>query len=388
MEERGIYVHVPFCLAKCPYCSFNSYPVAGEVPAYYIDALIRDVVAEAHRWREVESVSPAAFGTVYFGGGTPSLLAPRQMAAIMAALRAGFSIGPETEISLECNPATAGRAELEALRDLGATRLSVGVQSLSDRELKTLGRLHSCDEAAQALRLARQAGFVDIGADVILGIPGQTRRTLGSTLEGVAEVAGHVSAYMLSVEEGTPMAEAVSAGRLALPSDDEMACHYQLAAEVLGRLGFERYEISNWSLPGRRCRHNLVYWGGGEYLGLGAGAHSYARGARSAKIKDPRRYAEALARGGDAVDFREVLTRDQRMLEYVMLGLRTDQGLDLDRLASVYGAEIGRLAEVVDDLARHGLAVKKGNNLTLSTKGALLHEAISAEFAARLSATS
>ncbi|MFZ1946019.1 MAG: radical SAM family heme chaperone HemW [bacterium] len=385
MAERGIYVHVPFCLAKCAYCSFNSYPVPGGVPDYYVAALLQDAAVESEGWREAESKSEAAFDTVYLGGGTPSLLGAGQLAAILASLRAGLRIRPGAEITVECNPATAGQAELEAFRELGVSRLSVGVQSLAERELRVLGRLHSADQALGALDLARQAGFDDVSADVMLGIPGQTNDTIRSTLEGVSRGAGHVSAYMLSVEDGTPMAEMVSRQELVPVEDDAVADQYQLADRVLGRLGFERYEISNWSLPGRRCRHNEIYWGRGDYVGVGAGAHSHVRGVRWSKIGDPRRYAEALAVGGDAVDFREVLTRDQRLLEDVMLGLRTDRGLDLDRLASAYGVETGPLAAVAERLAGDGRVVRKGNSLTLSTKGALLHEAISTEFAAALS---
>jgi putative oxygen-independent coproporphyrinogen III oxidase len=388
VAERGIYVHIPFCLAKCAYCGFNSFPVSGGVPDYYVAALSRDVAAEAEGWRRAAPGPSAAFDTVYFGGGTPSLLSPDQLATILASLRAGFGIRTGAEISLECNPATAGPIELAAFHELGVSRLSVGVQSLAEGELKVLGRLHNADEALRALDHARRAGFTDVSADVMLGLPGQTRDTIRSTLDGVGRRAGHVSAYMLSVEDGTPMADMVSRGDLTPPGDDTLADQYEFADRVLGRLGFKRYEISNWSLPGRRCRHNGIYWGRGDYVGVGAGAHSHAGGVRWSKIIDPRRYAEALAEGGDAVDFREVLTRDQRLLEDVMLGLRTDRGLDLDRLASAYGVETGRLAAaaaLAQRLVGEGRVVKKGNNLTLSARGALLHEAISAEFAVALS---
>jgi putative oxygen-independent coproporphyrinogen III oxidase len=299
VAERGIYVHIPFCLAKCAYCGFNSFPVSGGVPDYYVAALSRDVAAEAEGWRRAAPGPSAAFDTVYFGGGTPSLLSPDQLATILASLRAGFGIRTGAEISLECNPATAGPIELAAFHELGVSRLSVGVQSLAEGELKVLGRLHNADEALRALDHARRAGFTDVSADVMLGLPGQTRDTIRSTLDGVGRRAGHVSAYMLSVEDGTPMADMVSRGDLTPPGDDTLADQYEFADRVLGRLGFKRYEISNWSLPGRRCRHNGIYWGRGDYVGVGAGAHSHAGGVRWSKIIDPRRYAEALAEGGD-----------------------------------------------------------------------------------------
>lgn len=382
MTSRGIYVHVPFCLAKCRYCDFNSYPVKGGVPDRYVGALVKDIEAEGLLWRGDRPGSEGAasgaegFATIYLGGGTPSLLSPEQARTIVGALRGAFAVAADAEITMECNPATVDLRKLEAFRACGVNRLSVGVQSLDPRELAFLGRLHGPGEALEALALARRAGFSDISADLILGIPGQTHRTFEASLDGILDGLTHVSVYVLSAERGTPLAEMVDGGLAVLPDEITSACQYERAARLLAARGFRRYEISNWCREGRRCRHNEIYWRRGEYVGLGAGAHSHRGGSRSAKIADPDRYARSLDAGGTAIEFEETLTRRQVMLEEIMLGLRTDSGLKPSLLARDCGAERSKLDGRLADLVAGGLLVRNRNSLTLSPKGVLVHEAV------------
>jgi len=378
--KQGIYVHVPFCVSKCPYCSFSSYAVRGGVPQAYATAILRDMEREARDWEG------SRFTTVYFGGGTPSLLSTGQASAVMSALRERFSIDARAEVTLECNPATVDREALSAFRQIGVNRLSIGVQSLNAGELVALGRIHDPADAIDAIALSRAAGFDHISADVMLGAPGQTERSLTRTLEGLVGVVDHVSVYMLTVERGTLFHTMASRGLLSPPEDRLLADLYELAAELLASSGLSRYEISNWARGDHRCEHNMLYWERGDYLGIGAGSHSHRAGRRYSKLRDPDRYARSLASGSVAVDFEENLTAEQAMLEEVLLTLRTARGLDLKALAWGSAAR-GGLRRKVGDLVRAGYAVTYGKRLTLSPKGLLLHDEISAEIAAALSAT-
>jgi oxygen-independent coproporphyrinogen-3 oxidase len=379
--KKGIYVHVPFCLSKCPYCSFNSYPSREGVPASYVDAVLWDIERESQRW------AGTRFATVYFGGGTPSLLSPGQASAVMSALRASFLLEAGAEVTLECNPATVDPESLSAFAQAGVNRLSIGVQSLDARELVALGRIHNPREAIEAVRAASVAGLGSVSADVMLGIPGQTRRSLACTVEWLAGKVAHISVYMFSMERGTPFHAMASRGLAAGPDDLLLADLYEYGAGLLERAGFGRYEISNWALPGRRCEHNLIYWRRGDYLGIGAGSHSHRAGHRCSKIRSPLDYTRALAGGGEALEFEERLSEDQVMLEEVLLGLRTSQGLDLAAVRDRRPSCGERMDGMVAGLLREGYASNDGKYLTLSTKGFLLHEEISAEIASVLSAS-
>ena len=376
---QGIYVHIPFCIAKCFYCDFNSYPTDRGVPDWYVAALTRDIACEAGLW-------PERFATVYFGGGTPSLLEPQQIETIIGCLKDHLSLEPGCEATLECNPATVTRAKMAAYRAAGVTRLSVGVQSLCEQELRVLGRMHNCDEALTALVMARQAGFLDVSADVMLGIPGQTTASFEATLAGVVDLVTHVSVYMLTIEPGTPFAESVSRGLLREPDDDLLAGLYEHAAGILAASGLARYEISNFAREGYMCRHNCMYWRCGNYVGLGAGAHSHRYGRRCAKVRNPKAYSDALASSSSAVEYDEALTSEQKMLEEVMLGLRTSRGIAA-RLPEEFPFP-GRavLAAKLHSLVKGGFLVRKRNLLKLSPKGVLVHDAVCAEIARALPA--
>jgi oxygen-independent coproporphyrinogen-3 oxidase len=372
----GIYVHIPFCLSKCRYCAFNSYPVRDGVPEAYVGALLNDAVREASFW------NGRRFESVYFGGGTPSLLSVDQMRRVMEGIRSCFRLSPNPEITVECNPNTLDRARLLAYYSLGVNRISIGVQSFSDRELRFLGRRHRAADGLRALKTARLAGVKSLSADLIAGIPGQGRQSLARSLKAVTRHVEHVSLYLLSVEPGTELEDSVSAGAVEMPDEVELLETYGFACDFLKSAGFLRYEISNWAKPGFECIHNAVYWTCGDYVGLGAGAHSHLSGRRYSKLVAPDGYILALRKGGDAVVMSENLDPMQMFLEELMLGLRTLRGVDPASAARRHGFDPRRLIRRVEDLCTGGYASKERNRMLLSAKGMMLHEAIVADLVA------
>lgn len=364
----GVYVHIPYCASKCNYCSFNSYEARSGVPAEYVEAIIADIRRSAPGWSGVE------FGSVYFGGGTPSLLDPGDLGRILSALGGRLSVARGAEITLEANPSSLSPRKLCALGELGINRLSVGVQSLYAGELDLLGRLHTPGEALGAIESARAAGFTNISSDIMLGVPGQTRSSLASMLSRLAPLVTHVSCYLLSVDPGTRLYDLVMSGAVTEMGEDEVAGLYETGASELARLGFERYEISNWARPGLESRHNLMYWSRGDYLGLGAGASSHRSGLRSRRIDRPEAYMCAVLGGGDPVHFRETVTTEGALCEEVMLSLRTARGLDLDRLATEYSLDLRHAGLLLDRLSSGGLIVRRRKGIQLSPKGILVSD--------------
>jgi len=391
----ALYVHIPFCQAKCPYCDFNSYAGLEGLMAPYVDALI----AEMALWQE--QTRDARLSTVFFGGGTPSFLPLAETERILAALRRSFRLAHGTEITVEANPGSADSARLAGLRRLGLNRLSLGVQSFQDNELSAsggLGRVHSAAEARQAYRAARRAGFENVNLDLIYGLPGQPLEAWQRTLtEAIDLRPEHLSLYALTLEEGTPLAADVAGGRLPAPDPDLAADMYLWAGETLAAAGYQQYEISNWALTGRRCRHNLVYWHNQPYLGLGAGAHSCLGGFRFATVRDPRRYicqvmatsasppAGGLGRQAGRpsapaflTDLRHLeaavaLTDARAMAETAILGLRLVEGLSLAAFRRRFGVDLLSVyGPAVADLTALGLLERAGGCLRLTHKGRLL----------------
>lgn len=364
-QERdacGIYVHIPFCLVRCGYCDFNAYAGMDDLMGPYVEALIREVRAAA---------DGSAVRTVFFGGGTPTQLSARALGRILRALRQSFSIDPGAEITIEANPETVDERAFEHLARAGFNRVSVGVQSLSPTVLGRLGRVHGPERALDALRAAQSAGFERVNADLIFGTPGESEADWQRSLEGVvATGVDHVSAYALTIEEGTPLAASVARGRFPAPDDDEQAARYEIAHRVLTGAGMVRYEISNWALPGGWCRHNLGYWMGGDYHGFGAGAHRHRSGRRSWNVKSPRAYVD---RSPGAEEACEELTGPQRRQESAMLGLRLAGGIDRARFAGRWGADPMDLwGEAVSELVRLGLVDVSTSCLRPSESGFFL----------------
>lgn len=381
----SLYIHIPFCRSKCSYCDFNSYAGLESLIEPYVGALL----AEMGLWRELTQRMKVA--TVFLGGGTPSLLPLADVDRIMTALRERFRLAADAEVSFEANPGTVDYPYLQGLRSLTVNRLSLGVQSFHDDELATLGRIHTAAEAREAYHTARRAGFDNVNLDLIYGLPRQTMTAWQHTArEAIALRPDHLSLYALTVEEGTPLANAVARGRLPPPDADLAADMYLWAEDALAAAGYQHYEISNWALPDRRCLHNLAYWLNEPYLGLGAGAHSCFGGFRFANVKDPRRYislveesargdgrlAEGLAAfltGLGHIALVEQTTAARAMAETVVLALRLVEGLRLEEfrrrfgqeLMSVYGAQ-------VEELEAQGLLERANGCLRLTANSRLL----------------
>lgn len=326
MNGAGLYVHVPFCLQRCPYCAFNAVAGHQEFIPDYVESVIAEIGQRGTRLTRRPVVS------VYFGGGTPSLLAPAQVEAILHAARRSPGIRDAAEITLEANPGTVDVARLRAYRLAGVNRLSLGVQSLDDRVLRWLGRTHSAADGIAACTAARSAGFRNLNVDLMFGIPATPAGTWEDTLQRVLILhPEHISTYALTLEEGTALAARASAQRDRGPDEEEDAAAYQQARHSLQQAGYRHYEVSNFALTGRECRHNWSCWHGAEYLGVGAGAHSYLQGVRCwnhARLED---YLGAVQAGHEVCAGQEVIDGDTARRERVWMQLRTDTGVALGR---------------------------------------------------------
>jgi oxygen-independent coproporphyrinogen III oxidase len=376
--KSSLYIHIPFCVRKCSYCDFNSYENPGISLDDYVLLLMEELSSKADRF-EVESAP-----TLYFGGGTPSLLSPGQVASIVQAGRDLYGLEKGAEVTLEVNPGTVTLESLEGYLSGGINRLSIGVQSFNDGLLKVLGRIHSSEDAGDAVLMARAAGFRSIGIDLIHSLPGQTLQEWeGELQDAIALKPDHISAYGLSVEKGTPFAAMAERGELDLPDEEIAASMFELTSATLGKAGFEQYEISNFARPGCRSRHNRVYWRRGNYLGFGAGAHSFIRepgfGARWENPPQMADYAERV-RSGHLLDG-ATLSRREAMEEFFFLGLRLMEGVDLNEFADEFGvAARDEFPGVIERLSATGLLVTDGSTLRLSPHGLILSNLVLCEF--------
>ncbi|HET8659118.1 MAG TPA: radical SAM family heme chaperone HemW [Micromonosporaceae bacterium] len=332
----GVYVHVPFCASRCGYCDFNTYTpaelggAAGASRAAYLEAVLAELDLAA---RVLDGAAPAV-ETVFFGGGTPTLLPPDDLARILAAVDKAFGLAAGAEVTTEANPESVDLASLRRLRQAGFTRVSLGMQSAAPHVLAVLDRQHTPGRAAVAAEQAREAGFAHVNLDLIYGTPGETAQDFAASLAAAVRAGvDHVSAYALVVEDGTRLAARMRRGELAYPSDDVAADRYLAADAALSGAGLAWYEVSNWARgPAGRCRHNLLYWTGGDWWGLGPGAHSHVGGVRWWNVRHPAAYAQRLAAGRSPGQARELLTGAERHTEDVMLRLRLAGGLALSTL--------------------------------------------------------
>ncbi|MCL5962638.1 MAG: radical SAM family heme chaperone HemW [Chloroflexi bacterium] len=368
----GVYVHIPFCVRKCLYCDFNSYAGRDGLREAYVGALCAEMALVAEEASRAGVTLEAC--SLYFGGGTPSLLSTSQMERILFASQRHLGWNPDLETTIEANPGTIDGPKARETRSLGISRISLGFQSMDDVMLRRLGRIHSVKEALEAYEACRGGGFENINIDLMYALPGQSLGHWETTLSGVIELAPeHFSLYPLTIEDGTPFERLLSRGKLTLPSDDEAAEMYECAAAVLDDAGYRQYEISNWSVEGARCLHNLVYWRNRPYLGFGAGAHSFWRGKRFSNTMRPESYIRRLERGEGAMEFQEEIGLDLEMKETAILGLRLVEGIAHSefsqrfsrRLDDVFGREVARL--VADGLVQNG-----HERLALTVRGRLL----------------
>ena len=360
----GIYVHIPFCRAKCSYCAFVSQVCDLSVQHSYVAALCREIAAAGGDF----SV-PA--DTVFLGGGTPTLLPATDLTQILQAIRETFALTEDAEISLEANPGTVDVASLKLLRQAGFNRLSLGVQSFDDQVLRGIGRIHRAAEAAQAVGMSRSAGFENISMDLMFGLPLQSLNSWRETLaRAVSLEPDHISAYGLKLEEQTPLALLVASGQAALPAEREEEAMYDWLNEFLPQQGFSRYEISNYARPGRECRHNLKYWRYQPYRGFGVAAHSFNGIARFANTEELSRYIARIEAGESAEEFRETLDEPDRMAEYVFLALRTTAGLSaMDFEVQFRRSFTDYFAVAIAELKKSGMLTNEKEQWRLTEKG-------------------
>lgn len=367
MKPISIYVHIPFCARKCAYCDFASFAGReGEWTAYF-DALGGEIDAWAERLRGYEVRS------AFFGGGTPSLVPAGYIAEVLRHLRAVAPFAPGCEVTVEANPGTLDPDKLRVYRRAGVNRLSLGAQSFDAGELRMLGRIHSPGQVVEAVEMARAAGFSNVSLDLMYALPGQTMETWAATLDAALRLPlAHLSAYSLIVEPGTEMARRVAAGEAAVPDDDAVNEMQRYAVHRLEAAGLLRYEISNFARPGFECRHNLVYWTGGEYLGLGSAAHSLVDNRRFSNPPELERY---LA-GERMLDLTERSESDRKE-EMLMLATRTVRGLDLARWRAEFGEDLlERRAKQVRKLEDYGLIEIAGGCLRLTPVGLELQDSV------------
>lgn len=361
----GLYIHIPFCERKCIYCDFYSVEQISSIDAF-LDALSAEFALVAPH------VKGDNYSTVYFGGGTPSLLTPSQLEKIFIALSESFSIHPDSEITLEANPGTVTIEKLQGYKALGVNRISFGIQSFHEDELRFLSRIHTVDQAVESVRRARGAGFENISIDLMMSLPGQTVQKLEYSLQRAVELEPeHISAYSLTIEEPTPLYRMVKAGEVTPVQPDRDADLYEFSMEFLQKHGFEHYEVSNYAKPGLRSRHNSNYWKHKPYSGFGPSAHSFRDNRRWRNIADVNLYCDRLFKGETVVSEEEGLTTEQLLEEAIFLGLRSD-GVNLRYLKEHYGFRVTEpvrnlLNEWVDD----GLAVTNGASLRLTSRGYL-----------------
>ena len=378
MNRAGIYIHVPFCRSRCSYCDFATGAFETALAETYVGALAREI--ETFEFEGARS----EVDTVYFGGGTPSLLTPGQVARVLEAVRGRFEVDAGAEVTLEMNPGTVNGPGLRALREAGVNRASFGAQTFDDRELKRLGRTHTADDTRRTFRDLRAAGFDNISFDLIAGLPRQTLRAWERNLEeALALRPEHLSLYLLEVHEGTPLAEQIRQGRYPLPDPDLAAEMYRVLVERARAAGYEQYEISNFCLPGRESRHNLKYWTGAPFYGFGNSAHSFDGARRRwSNERDARAYVKSIEEKGDAVISREELDERGASAEALFLGLRLlSKGVDLAEHRARYRLDVR--ADYAADLARFdeaGLIEIDGDVLRLTPAGALLSNEVFAAF--------
>ena len=368
----GVYVHIPFCRHRCNYCDFNTYENQDALHARYVDALVLDIERYPVSARDRAAERPAT--SVFFGGGTPTLLPARDLVRLLDAVRARFGIEDGAEVTVEANPETVDERVFTALLDGGFNRVSIGIQSLAPSVLGPLGRTHSPRRALEAVNAARAAGVANVNADLIYGSPWESEPDWRATLEGVVAAGpDHVSAYALTIEEATPLATLVASGRAPDVDPDVQADRHAIADEVLGAAGYERYEVSNWARPGAASRHNVLYWSAGDYAGAGAGAHAHVAGRRSWSLRLPRAFIAAVEAGRTTEAGHENLDERARAAEAFVLGLRLRSGVDLVAFERRFGgAYLASIARDLQELEACGLVYPDDKNVCLTTRGTLV----------------
>jgi oxygen-independent coproporphyrinogen-3 oxidase len=371
--KAGLYFHVPFCVRKCRYCSFNSIPFDKETAKKYVLALLREM--EMRRG----DIQPSS---VYIGGGTPTVLPMESLRLLLEGVEKYFNPSAGTEFTVEANPGTLGHIDFSVLKALGVNRVSLGAQSFDPEELRALGRIHGPGEIKRAVDGLRASGIDNISLDLIYSLPGQGLKGWQSSLdEAIGLSPEHISLYDLSIEEGTEFHSMQKAGLLTLPPETVQVEMYLAAVSRLSEAGYDRYEISNFARPGGECVHNLNYWSAGDFIGFGAGAHSRAEGMAVWNVPDVARYIERLEKGEDAAGSSEALTLEEREREFLMLGLRKGGGFSLEEYETKFGRGFrDKYGAITMKMADAGYMVISGDRAFLTTRGVLASNRVIAEF--------
>lgn len=378
--EKGIYIHIPFCVHKCIYCDFLSAPADDAVKYAYTKALINEIRNTADKQIN-DNQTRDKITSIFFGGGTPSVLPDGCIADILMAVRDCFDIEDDAEITMECNPGTVNESRLSEYRAAGVNRLSFGLQSADNNELKMLGRIHTFEQFVESFRLARKAGFNNINVDLMSAIPGQTEATLENTFDKVMALQSeHISVYSLILEDGTYLADNIDKFP-PVPDEDEDRRMYHMTNERLHSAGYERYEISNYSRKGFECRHNLLYWNRGEYYGFGCSAAGFIGNERYSDIRDVKKYIEL---NGDIEKLHEnieILTKEDAIEEFMFLGLRKMAGVDVMDFQRRFGVPIENVyAKEIEHNIDKGLLIRQGDMLKLTEYGIDICNTVMSDF--------
>ena len=365
-KANALYIHVPFCATKCYYCDFNTYTFHKDQAEAFIDALAVEMALYASQ--------ACSLKTVFLGGGTPSILSPSALERLFSDIRSNFRLHSDAEVTVECNPGTVDPEKLDVFRRVGVNRLSFGVQAMDDETLRSLGRIHKVKHVLHSYYLAREVGFDNINLDLIFALPNQTLHHWRYTLrETIVLQPDHISAYNLTLEEGTPFYEWHQAGKLKKASNDLEAAMYETTIETLTGAGFGHYEISNFAKPGRTAKHNLVYWNNEPYVGLGPGACGYVNGVRYTNVRSVPGYVRSLAQGETPVAETEQLTGRDEKAETLILGLRKREGVCHEAYQSRFGEPIdAAFRDVVRKWLNLELLTWQGNNLRLTDAGLMV----------------
>ncbi|MBQ5832895.1 MAG: oxygen-independent coproporphyrinogen III oxidase [Selenomonadales bacterium] len=374
--KLGIYIHIPFCKQKCYYCDFPWYAGKEACQDYYLDALLFEIRKEGRAYQD------RIVDTVFFGGGTPSVLPKEALPRIIAALRESFTLADDAEVSAEANPGTVDKEKLTAWREAGIDRISFGVQSFHDSLLRNIGRIHTAEQATDAIKLAREAGFDNINLDLIYGLPSQTVAMLEDDVKRAVSLGiEHISVYGLIVEEDTVLEAMVDEGKVTLPSDEDEEAMYDHVTTHLEDIGYLRYEISNYARDGKVCRHNLKYWQFADYLGLGSAAHSFVAGKRFANERSIDDYIRRMTEEGTARLDDEAETIEELRGEYVFLALRTTEGIDTEDFQKSFGMDFFvQYGDIINRMMTQGLLMRDGRYVRLTKLGMKYGNRVFAQF--------
>lgn len=371
---NSLYIHIPFCVRKCIYCDFLSIRHDNDVAGDYVTALINEL--------DIRKEAAGEIKTIYIGGGTPTTLTTQELIRLIQALRSSFRILSEAEITIEANPGTIDREKIRALADAGVNRLSLGIQSFIDRELQLLGRIHNSDDAVKAIDIVRSSGISNLSIDLIYGIPGQSFNDWEDNLSRATAISPeHISAYELTQEKNTPLDELISQGTLEKPDEETIINMYFNTIDRFKKAGYLHYEISNYSKPGFECRHNLNYWNRGEYIGIGAGAHSFIGDRRIKNTYSIEQYIKSLNNNVLAIEEDIEISCEDALKEFIFLGLRKTEGLNVREFIEGLCLDLEPAAQ---ELIENELLESSGGRLRLTRKGIIVSNMVITELMAKL----